>query len=128
MEQLTDALRDLDPPSPPSPPSPVDIDAVVRRAHRHEARVRTFVVATIAAMLAIAAAVPLARAHHPGTVTPPAACEPAGSPARQPAGSPPRQLTGSMPWQPAGSPAGAPPGTEAPSSRIVPTADTSTCP
>ncbi|GAA3244650.1 hypothetical protein ACFO1B_37730 [Dactylosporangium siamense] len=57
MDQLTDALRELD---PPLPPSSVDLDAVVRRAHRHRRRTRAFVTAVVAALaLALAVTVPL---------------------------------------------------------------------
>lgn len=76
MDQLTDALRDLD---PPAPPSAVDLDAVVRRAHRHQARTRTFMAATVAAVLAIAVAVPVAVDRHRDAAGPPrAVCEPTG--------------------------------------------------
>jgi hypothetical protein len=76
VEQLTDALRHLD---PPAPPSSVDLDAVVRRAHRHRLRSRVFLAGAAATVLAALVAVPLTQARHrDGAAQPPAACVPSG--------------------------------------------------
>jgi hypothetical protein len=73
VDQLTEALRDLD---PPAPPSAVDLDAVVRRAHRHRRRTRAFVTAAVA-VLALAVAVPLANGRGGDSAAPPpTVCEP----------------------------------------------------
>ncbi|MEV4512026.1 hypothetical protein AB0K00_24045 [Dactylosporangium sp. NPDC049525] len=62
MDQLTDALRDLD---PPAPPSSVDLDAVVRRAHRHRRRTRVLTAVTVAVAVAVTAmTVPLVTDRH----------------------------------------------------------------
>ena len=87
MDQLTDALRDLD---PPAPPSSVDLDAVVRRAHRHRLRTRAFVTATVAmvAALAIAVAVPLTNGRGgDSAASPHPVCTPAGGAAGSPTGT-----------------------------------------
>ncbi|MFF5231425.1 hypothetical protein [Dactylosporangium sp. NPDC000521] len=60
MDQLTDELRRLD---PPPPPSRVDLDAIVRRAHRHRARTRLLVAVAAAAVVA-GAALPLVVDRH----------------------------------------------------------------
>ncbi|MET7420848.1 hypothetical protein [Dactylosporangium sp. NPDC005555] len=79
MDQLTDALRRLD---PPPAPSGIDLDAVVRRAHRHRARTR-LLTAVAAAAVAAVAAVPLVADRHQGNAPAgraPAVCEPAAVP------------------------------------------------